>query len=221
MKNIKHVYFVLCIAGLIVQTQSCFGDDQPYRCRLIAFEVVGDTQCDEALKIHSDAGILMDQIALQNFTNAATKIACIDLDIENGMIIRDTENYASYASGSGNKYRLVQSDMSEGVKSHLKMEVIEEKGFMFSGEVSFYKISERDIFTPFPLLDAGVPKYRMGGKSLGDNFILPNRFLARVLCIGGWENQRMPHRLTGLIFVLDRDMSKELPSKSSITHRSN
>ena len=67
-----------------------------------------------------------------------------------------------YARKVDGKYKLMDSDYNEGLRCVFEVEDLE--GFLFlTGEFQFYSLVKRQVFTPFPQLQAGIPTLVIGG----------------------------------------------------------
>lgn len=79
-----------------------------------------------------------------------------------GRLDVDTLRPIPYARKVDEKYEIAYSDRSEGLRCIFEVKDLEDFLFL-TGRFQFYSLVERQVFEPFPQLQAGIPIIVMGG----------------------------------------------------------
>ena len=186
------------------------------RLTFVAFEINSKESLAkyEALFNTMD-GYYLSNLEYSKFTNIVDKIYYEELEIDEASISIDKKCPVQFAKKEGEKYVLAPSDLMQGLKCEFEIEVIPSLGFMFNGSAEFFVPSKREIFTPFPNIDAGRPVNLMGGY-FNHNCLIPGDKYAVICCsLQSFKHDEF-NRLTGLVVLLQGDIRSQVPPESVV-----
>ena len=181
----------------------------------VAFEINSEESLAEYDALYKTTSGHLSALEYSKLTNIVDKIYCEELEIDGTSVSVDKKCPVQFAKKEGDKYVLAPSDLMQGVKCELEIEVIPSVGFLFNGSAEFFVPSRREIFTPFPNIDAGRPVNLMGGY-FNNNCLFPGDKYAVVCCsMRSFKHEKL-NRLTGLIILFQGDTRSQVPSDSVV-----
>jgi hypothetical protein len=157
--------------------------------------------------------VFIKERGYEQLTNIVERMTTQSVSITNNIIRCDNRFPVQYAKMNREHYDLVPSDLVAGLKCDLRMEVIQNVGYMLYGKAEFFDVSTREEFTPFPALRAGYPKALMGGR-FESNLLLPRNEYAAISCCVRSLKDGEPLRITGLVVLVKGDILKRVDPDS-------
>ena len=181
-----------------------------------AFEINTPEKISEYDELYKETGGFLSSDDYDKIIVLAEKKSQEKVSIDENSVCVDKKYPVQYAKKDGNGYVLVSSEMMQGVKCKLKLDVIPAVGFMLNGEAEYFVPSKRSPFLPYPNLDAGHPISLMGGY-FHSNLLFPGDKYAVNCCLMKSVKDGGVARATGLIVLIQGDIRSQVPPDSVVT----
>lgn len=199
----------MLIIGLLSVTALTFGKNKEVgKIRVYAFEIIGNEKIEKFTEFKYKNGLYFEADELQEMISHASNIEYVDLGFTNNVsLVVDDEYFAQYLSKESDEYLLKRSKFRIGMSCNITISTMQPGGYSVEGSMSYFAVSQRKRIEVLSKIDAGGPIGVMGGK-FGNGILLPPKKIARVIAsvekVSGED-----HRITGLFFAIDRDVSLE------------
>lgn len=103
----------------------------------VAFEINSEESLAEYDALYKTTSGHLSALEYSKLTNIVDKIYCEELEIDGTSVSVDKKCPVQFAKKEGDKYVLAPSDLMQGVKCELEIEVIPSVGFLFNGSAEF------------------------------------------------------------------------------------
>lgn len=198
--------------ALFLHVFCAFAED---KITFVAFEINTEISLSKYDALYKTTDGYLSEVEYGELTNIVDKIYCEELVIDATSVSVDKKYPVQFAKKERDKYVLAPSNLMQGVKCEIEIEVIPSVGFMFNGSAEFFVPSRREIFTPFPNIDAGRPVNLMGGY-FNNNCLIPGDKYGVVCCSLRSLKREKFNRLSGLVILFQGDTRSQVPPDSVV-----
>lgn len=152
-------------------------------------------------------GLQLDKMTVVAFEKGASQKKEIRIPFEGVRVCVDEYEPVYYAKQVGDRFELVKSTREQGVMCDLELEGFGDSGYLLKGVIKCTAVARRDVFKPFPKLNAGFPRRMYGGTNIGNIAVQHKK---ATLCSYVEESQKGSiKRITALVVTVEEKGAEE------------